>query len=153
MVTRILESAPNVNGTTARKAKVSRKPSVRRKPVKPSRRMGYVCGIVACFVLALSVGHCTDALVALTGASVVAAFLLAVGIDCGLVACELASLTAGPEAKAACHRVVVGSVVLSVLLNGFAGWCHGGLLGTLLAAVPIIVYGLGQAAGKLIAGR
>jgi hypothetical protein len=49
-------------------------------------------GGVGCCVLALSVFHCSAALAALTGSNMVLAILLAIGIDCGLVACELVAL-------------------------------------------------------------
>jgi hypothetical protein len=51
-------------------------------------RLAYVTGAIACCVLALSVVHVAGALATLTGSGIVMAGLLAVGIDCGLVASE-----------------------------------------------------------------
>ena len=51
-------------------------------------------GGIGCAVLGLSVIHCTDAIAILTGSSPVLALLLAIGIDCGLVACEVTATVA-----------------------------------------------------------
>jgi hypothetical protein len=58
-------------------------------------RLAYVVGAVGCGVLALSVVHCTQSISLLTGSDYVLAGLLALGIDCGLVACEVAAIAAG----------------------------------------------------------
>jgi hypothetical protein len=58
-------------------------------------RLAYVVGAVGGVVLALSVVHCTDSISRLTGSGVLLSGLLAVGIDCGLVACEVAAIVAG----------------------------------------------------------
>ncbi len=51
-------------------------------------RLAYVTGAISCCVLALSVIHVASALASLTGTGLVLSGLLAVGIDCGLVASE-----------------------------------------------------------------
>ena len=51
-------------------------------------RAALVSGIVACFLLALSVTHCASAFATLTGTGILLSGCLAVGIDCGLVASE-----------------------------------------------------------------
>lgn len=51
-------------------------------------RAALVTGIVACFLLALSVTHCASAFATLTGTGILLSGCLAVGIDCGLVASE-----------------------------------------------------------------
>jgi hypothetical protein len=58
-------------------------------------RLAYVVGAVGCGVLALSVVHCTQSISLLTGSDYALAGLLALGIDCGLVACEVAAIAAG----------------------------------------------------------
>jgi hypothetical protein len=56
------------------------------------RRLSYVTGAVAGCVLALSVVHVAGALGALTGSGVILSALLAIGIDCGLVASEATAI-------------------------------------------------------------
>jgi hypothetical protein len=63
-----------------------------RLPVR--QRLALVVGGVGCFVLSLSLWHCTEALSVVTGSPPALAFLLAVGIDCGLVACEVNGILA-----------------------------------------------------------
>ena len=53
------------------------------------QRLAGVLGAIGCAVLGLSVVHCTEAIALLTGSSHVLALLLAIGIDCGLVGCEV----------------------------------------------------------------
>jgi hypothetical protein len=61
------------------------------------RALAYFSGAVGVALLALSVSHCAKAFAELTGADLVSAYLMAVGIDCGLVACEL--MTIGRKGK------------------------------------------------------
>lgn len=56
------------------------------------RVLGAVGGAVALALLALSVRHCAHTFAALTGADMVSAVLWAVGVDAGLVVCELVTL-------------------------------------------------------------
>jgi len=49
-------------------------------------------GRLGCFVLLLSVWHCTEALQSLTGSPFALSVLLAVGVDLGMVACEVGSI-------------------------------------------------------------
>lgn len=52
------------------------------------RRLAYIGGAVACFLLVLSLWHCSMAIAALTGSAMPLAVLLAIGIDGGLVYSE-----------------------------------------------------------------
>lgn len=56
------------------------------------QRLALVSGAVAACVLALSVIHVAGALAALTGSQLVLSYLLAVGIDCGLVSSEATAI-------------------------------------------------------------
>lgn len=56
------------------------------------RRLAMVSGLVAACVLALSVIHVAGALATLTGTTLYLAYLLAVGIDCGLVSSEATAI-------------------------------------------------------------
>jgi hypothetical protein len=58
------------------------------------RRALAYCGAVACLsILLLSVQHCAVSIARLTGEHVILAGLMALAIDAGLVACELATVT------------------------------------------------------------
>ena len=86
----------HVNGTAkrpARKAKGDGKPrSARRNAMRAAKRLAAVCGSVATGVLALSVVHCTQAIASLTGSHWLLSALLAIGIDAGMVASEVAEV-------------------------------------------------------------
>lgn len=56
------------------------------------RGLGAAGGLVAVALLALSVRHCAATFAALTGADMMSAVLWAIGVDAGLVVCELATL-------------------------------------------------------------
>jgi len=129
------------------------------KPVlSPRRKVAVGVGCVGVALLALSVVHCTEAIHALTHSGVILSVLLAIGIDAGMVMCELASIISAHDPKPGCRRwatcYIVLSVLLSCLLNGWASghqvdsdmrivaYGVGGL-------VPVLVFVLGQVAGLL----
>lgn len=56
------------------------------------RGLGVCGGAVALALLGLSVRHCAHTFAALTGADMFSAVLWAIGVDAGLVVCELATL-------------------------------------------------------------
>jgi hypothetical protein len=122
----------------------------RTKRMSASQRLAILVGSVACFVLALSVWHCTEALCVLTSSPLVLAGLLAIGIDFGMVASELVVVTGKPKARRWAERYVILSVILSAGLNGFAS-AHQAEAYTVLAAivgglVPCLVYILAKVA-------
>jgi len=133
------------------------------------RQIAAAVGGVGGFVLLLSVWDCTGALALLTGMPVALCGLLAVGIDAGMVACEMAAVAAAPEKKPAHWRdnpeakrwadlYVLGAVALSVALNATAAASHAsgalvGLAAAVGACVPLLVYAAGRVAGALWAGR
>lgn len=121
----------------------------------PKRKMAVAIGGVGVAVLSLSVFHCTEALMALTGSHAVLAFLLAVGIDAGMVACEMACIVSDDKATRRWALLyIVLAVLLSMLLNGWAS-AHNAEEGLKLAAwvvgalVPVLVFILGKVAGLL----
>jgi hypothetical protein len=61
------------------------------------RRLAGATASIACVVLALSVIHVAGALAALTGTGYLLAGMLAIGIDCGLVASEATSVLVATE--------------------------------------------------------
>lgn len=134
----------------------ARRPSKKAIAVALSarNRVALAVGSVGTAVLLLSVWHCTEALTLLTGAPVVLAALLAVGIDCGLVACEVATVV-GQETARRRARLYVGlAVALSAVLNAVASGQHAESGFTVLAyavgaLVPVLVLLLGQVASHL----
>lgn len=58
-----------------------------------NRRVGYLAGGSGTALLFLSVWHCASSVSLITGSSLWLAIPMAVSIDCGLVACELALIT------------------------------------------------------------
>ena len=154
----------HVNGTAkrpARKAKAEGRPrrTSQRNAMRAAKRLAAVCGSVATGVLALSVVHCTQAIADMTGSHWLLAALLAVGIDAGMVASELAELAAhgtkaGESVRPWARGYTIAAVLLSVLLNAYAFGLHAApgmtwaawLLG---AVIPGLVYALGRVAGHL----
>lgn len=57
-----------------------------------ARRLAYLGGAVAGTLLTLSVWHCASSIALLTGSNMGLALAFAVGIDVGLVTCEIAGL-------------------------------------------------------------
>jgi len=126
----------------------------------PNQKLALCVGGIAGFVLLLSVWECTTALACLTGMPLVLAGLLAIGIDCGMVASEIvASATiAGEESRKWAERYVSLAVALSVVLNAVSAASHGEgawkLAGALCGAcVPVLVYVAGRVAGACWQGK
>src|SRR5204862_3737201 len=89
------------------------------------RRVALGVGGVGVGVLALSVTHCTESISLLTGSHWCLACLLAVGIDAGMVGCELAELAshgrkAAGNVRPWARAYIMAAVLLSVLLNAYA---------------------------------
>ncbi len=142
-------------------------PAKTRKPAKVKttettsytarQRIAIAVGSVGCFVLLLSVWHCTEALTTLTGSPVALAALLAIGIDCGMVACEMATIIGTGEAKKWGERYIVLAVALSMVLNSLASGMHAERFEWLAygvgAIIPVLVFILGKVAGLLWKGE
>ena len=125
--------------------------------LSPRRRMAIGVGCVGVAVLLLSVWHCTEALMLLTGSPLVLAGLLAVGIDCGMVVTEMAAIIAAHDTVPNCRRwanaYIVAAVLLSMLLNSVASGLHAEQFKLLAygvgAIIPVLVFILGKVAGLL----
>jgi hypothetical protein len=153
--------APEGKSRTGKpKGKAERKPrGGSRKGMRAARRLAAVCGSVATGVLALSVVHCTQAIADLTGSHWCLACLLAIGIDAGMVAAEVAEVAShGTSAEQTvrpwARGYTVAAVVLSMGLNAYAFSQHAtGALVYAAAAlgviIPGLVYGLGRVAAHL----
>src|SRR5947209_1101212 len=152
---------PSVNGTDKRpnRKQAGNKPRSSRKAMKHARRLAAGVGAVGVGVLGLSVAHCTESIGLLTGSHWALSGLLAIGIDAGMVASELAELAshgtkAGEHVRPWARGYTVAAVLLSVLLNSHAFGLHAApgmtwaawLLG---AVIPGLVYALGRVAGHL----
>ncbi len=61
---------------------------------RKDKRLAGATGAIGLAVLILSISHCAHAIAALTGTGEGMAVLMAVGIDAGLVACEVAAVRA-----------------------------------------------------------
>lgn len=59
---------------------------------RKNKRFAYVVGGIAIVLLLLSVFHCTESITVLTGSHWLLASAWAIGIDCGLIACEIVSV-------------------------------------------------------------
>jgi hypothetical protein len=153
--------APEGKSRTGKpRGKAERKPrGGSRKGMRAARRLSVVCGGIASAVLALSVVHCTEAIAGLTGSHWLLAALLAIGIDAGMVASEVAEVAShGTRAEQTVGRWARGytlaAIVLSMLLNGYAFSQHASGALTYAAAalgiiIPALVYGLGRVAAHL----
>jgi hypothetical protein len=158
----VIARAESVNGTAERPARKPRIAIRRRgagKTIKHARRLACGVGAIGVGVLGLSVTHCTESIGLLTGSHWALSGLLAVGIDAGMVASELAELAshgtrAGERLRPWACGYTVAAVLLSVLLNAYAFGLHAApgmtwaawLLG---AVIPGLVYALGRVAGHL----
>jgi hypothetical protein len=116
--------------------------------------MSLVVGGVGSFILLLSVWHVTEALNLLTGMHMVLAVLMAVGIDVGMVACEVSGLVAKADGQARkwANGYILGAVALSAVLNAFASAEHanGAWIAYLVGGViPLGVFVLGKVSGHL----
>jgi hypothetical protein len=153
------ESANGKAKRPPRKPLVSSKARGARKAMRHARRLACGVGAIGVGVLGLSVAHCTESIGLLTGSHWALSGLLAIGIDAGMVASELAELashgtTAGERVRPWACGYTVAAVLLSVLLNAYAFGLHAAagmvwaawLLG---AAIPCLIYALGRVAGHL----
>jgi hypothetical protein len=143
------------NGTAKRtKAAAKRTRRSGRKAMRYARGLAVGVG-----VLGLSVVHCTESIELLTGSHWALAGLLAVGIDAGMVASELAEVAShGTRSQGKVRPWAVGytlaAVLLSVLLNAYAFGlhAHSGMVWAawlLGAVIPGLVYALGRVSGHL----
>jgi hypothetical protein len=158
----VVSRSESVNGLAkrlARNPRTTNKQRGGRKALKHARRLACAVGCVGVGVLGLSVTHCTESIGLLTGSHWALSGLLAVGIDAGMVASELAELVshgtkAGQHIRPWACGYTVAAVLLSVLLNAYAFGLHAApgmtwaawLLG---AVIPGLVYALGRVAGHL----
>src|ERR1700734_1345384 len=90
----------------ARVAMAKQAPSTIFSELTGTQRVSLCVGGLGCFVLLLSVWHCTEALQILTGSPFALAVLLAIGVDLGMVACEVGSIIGQGKAKLWANRYI-----------------------------------------------
>jgi hypothetical protein len=154
------EGGAVLNGI-GKRTKATHKPARRRgrRAMRYARGLAVGVGSVGVGVLGLSVVHCTESIELLTGSHWALAGLLAVGIDAGMVASELAEVAShGTCSQGKVRPWALGytaaAVLLSVLLNAYAFGLHaqGGMVWAawlLGAVIPGLVYALGRVSGHL----
>lgn len=132
---------------TAKPAKLTRRAKLARRAV------AVWAGSAGLAVLGLSVSHVAHAIQAITGEGA-SSVLLAIGVDCGMVASEVAEVVCNdcPECVTWAKRVVWGTLALSASLNAWAfsarasSWALWALSIGLGVLCPFLVFGLGRVA-------
>jgi hypothetical protein len=133
-----MQTTSRLNGqlhqTNGASGKGSKKPSA-KKPQRPrttkkgrdaKRITALVLGSVAAGLIFLSVFHLTCAITSLTGSPYLLAVLLAVGIDLGLVASEVAEMVGhgepGVQKWSRCYMLM--ATLMSMVLNSYEFAAH-----------------------------
>ena len=107
--------------------------------------------IVAVILLALNLSHLAAGIALVTGAGPSDGWLLAIGIDLGFIALELAVLAAPVDKRTTVNRcaapAIIGTLATSAAMNGFAFGAHadGLMLYPAVAlgfAIPGLIYAL-----------
>lgn len=155
------------NGTHRLRTRVSQKPKkadskkpprrTSKKRIGAKQRTALVLGSVAAGLVFLSVYHLTCGIMTLTGSPLVLAVLLAVGIDLGLVASEVAEMIAEDASVRRWSKVyMLMATVMSMLLNAYefaahapAQWFSQLLSVSFGLALPVMIYVLAKQAGGL----
>jgi len=158
----IVTLEPTKNGKRPRLAKRALVQAINTKTAKRTasrklthrQRVATAIGLVATAVLALSLWHCTEALSVLTGTHLALAALLAIGIDAGLVACELGTIVGDGDGRIWAQTYVYLAVLLSIGLNAYGTAIHApqGLAWFASLAggvIPVLIYLGFRAAGHL----
>jgi hypothetical protein len=113
---------------------------------------------VAGILLALSLSHLAAGIALVTGAGPFDGWLMAIGIDLGFIALELAVLAAPADKRGAVARyaapAIIATLAISAAMNGFAFEAHAdGLLiypaAALGLAIPALIYALTKVAATL----
>lgn len=163
----MIDMTESTNGTHRLRSRVAQKPKktdskkprwASKKWIGARKRVALVLGSVAAGLVFLSVYHLTCAISTLTGSPLVLAVLLAVGIDLGLVASEVAEMIAENDVTVRrWSRVYMAmATVLSMLLNAYEfaahapdQWFSKTLSVGFGLALPLMVYLLAKQAGGL----
>lgn len=139
--------------TSKLKSKTSRKRLKRSEVLRATSFFGLaVCG------LAVSLPHLASEIDQLTGASALAAWFLAVVIDCGMIATK-AHLSANGHNKRVAWSVVASCTGLSIVLNSHAFLAHAGTTFGTVAAIgfgvflPLFILALSFLGSEILNGK
>lgn len=136
--------------------------AVNRPRRKACQFVAKCIGAIATMLVALSVWHLTCAVSTLTGSAFVLSLFLAVGIDLGLIASELAELVAHGNVVVArwSRAYMVKATVLSVILNAYEFAAHApdntlskSLAITFGILLPVMIFILARIAAHLHQAR
>jgi hypothetical protein len=163
------ESRPGVSGAVPRKGKAAR-PRVKPREKVPrltateqrlGRHLVVALGAVVIIMLGVSLEHLASGIREITHSTAWSAWALAIAIDVGMVASEIALIVLAtfPNIRVAgyAHRYVASTIVISIALNVWAFWppeddatLIGQVLAVILGAgIPLGVYHLTRVAGRL----
>ena len=154
------QAQPTTNTTakTSGKAKAKQpKRTTKKKGLAAKQRVAILLGMVAAGLVFLSVYHLTCGIATLTSSPLVLAVLLAIGIDLGLVASEVAEMIADDKAVRGWSKIYMAmATVLSMLLNSYEfaahapdHWFSKALSVCFGLALPLMIYVLARQAGGL----
>jgi hypothetical protein len=153
----MIEASPNGTAKRVQRVKIAttkQAPPTIFSELTGTQRVSLCVGGLGCFVLLLSVWHCTEALQSLTGSPFALAVLLAIGVDLGMVACEVGSIIGQGKAKVWSNRYIGLAVLLSSILNSFASGKHAEnetiwLAYVVGALIPVLVFILAKVSSHL----
>jgi len=137
-------------------------PGYRRRLKRQQIAAGAVAA-VAIVLTGLSLAHLAHGIALVTNAPIIEAWAMAVGIDLGFIALELAQLCAAtPTTRRAVEQfsrpAIVGTLIVSATMNAFAfGSAATGLMiypaAALGVAIPALIYALSRVAFGLSVSR
>ncbi len=158
---RLNGQAQHTSGTAAKTSSKAKTKQTRKHPAKKGlateQRTAILLGSVASGLVFLSVYHLTCAVSTLTGSPLVLAVLLAIGIDLGLVASEVAEMIAEDKSVQRWSKVYMAmATVMSMALNSYEfaahapeHWFSKALSVAFGLVLPVMIFVLARQAGGL----
>ena len=151
-----------MNNVVKLQAKATKQAKKRSKANRTMKRQGAsaaAVGLVAGTLTALSLTHLAHGITIVTGAEQWESWAMAVGIDLGFVALEIAQLTASNDKVRKqigkfCKPAIVGTLVGSAAMNAFAfaAQATGLMIGPAVmlgVAIPGLIYALTKVGAQL----
>lgn len=152
-VTKLKVAKRTVDKSTVTKA--TKLPSKQAIRAAQTRRLAtYAVGAVALTLTGLSLSHLTCGIAEVTGGSTLDSGAMAVGIDLGFVALEVAQIVDYQAVKRFTQPAIIGTMLASAALNafGFAAHAQGLMMypaALLGCAIPALIYAMTRAAVAL----
>jgi preprotein translocase subunit Sss1 len=161
-MTASIQTRASKSNVVAIDKKATRLPRVKkadRKTLHSSTKAAAI-GILAVglVLVALSLAHLAQGIQLVTGSELFGAWAMAIGIDLGFVALEIAMLTAPDDIRQAVAKyanpAIVGTLTISAVMNAFAFAAHAQGWMTLPAiilgcAIPALIFALTKTAATL----